>query len=344
MKAIEENRASLERHLQGNYPERRRLKISGLHEITRGWETRIFAFSLQYELSGRVRREDLILRTFDGAGAVDQAVKEFNVMKRVADRGVPVPRVDLLLTKDAPLGIPSIVMERVRGEELSRRLQRSSPSEINRHMEAMIRHFVQLHRVPWLEVFPGSDIPGATPDTPLGFVPPDLRQMRLALERYRLKDFDPVLQWLETRAGPETESRLCVLHNDYHPLNIMLKPAGDELVILDWSFAEVGDPRLDLAWSALLFGVMVGESYRERFLKLYQELSGRSLEAFEFFEALKLSARLMTIAVWLDENVQIPVRKITRAAIRNEYKVHVLNVYRRFSEITKLRIPLIESL
>ncbi len=52
----------------------------------------------------------------------------------------------------------------------------------------------------------------------------------------------------------------------------------------------------------------------------------------------------MTIAVWLDENVQIPVRKITRAAIRNEYKVHVLNVYRRFSEITKLRIPLIESL
>ena len=59
---------------------------------------------------------------------------------------------------------------------------------------------------------------------------------------------------------------------------------------------------------------------------------------------LKLGARLITIALWLDEDVEIPVPKITKDSIRNEYKVHVLNVYDRVKEITRLEIPLFEGL
>ena len=68
------------------------------------------------------------------------------------------------------------------------------------------------------------------------------------------------------------------------------------------------------------------------------------MEYLEYFEAVKFSERMLTIATWLDESVVIPVKKITREAIRGEYKIHVLNVYARLKEVTGLELPTIENL
>ena len=78
-------------------------------EITEGWETRIHSFTARYEVNGERINEELILRLFPGVNGSRQAAKEFDVMKRVAQRGVPTPRVDFAVTEKTPLGNPFIV-------------------------------------------------------------------------------------------------------------------------------------------------------------------------------------------------------------------------------------------
>ena len=41
-----------------------------------------------------------------------------------------------------------------------------------------------------------------------------------------------------------------LLHQDYHPWNVLVRPAGG-LVVLDWDWS-VGDPREDVAWSRFI--------------------------------------------------------------------------------------------
>ncbi|MCH7663081.1 MAG: phosphotransferase, partial [Chloroflexi bacterium] len=181
-------------------------------------------------------------------------------------------------------------------------------------------------------------------DDPLAYVTSKLYEMRTLIDQFALSEFEGHIHWLEDRLEHGATTHLSVIHNDYHPLNILLRAKGGDLVIIDWSFAEVGDYRLDLAWSVMLLGVMVGEQYRDVLLASYEQLSGNQVVHFQYFEVLKFTQRMLTIATWLDDSVEIPVKKITKAAIHSEYKVHILNPYRRLKEITGLSLASIEAL
>jgi hypothetical protein len=101
---------------------------------------------------------------------------------------------------------------------------------------------------------------------------------------------------------------------------------------------------MDLAWSALLIGVSFGDRERLRFLRSYEGQGGAAIDHMEFFEVLKFTQRMLTIATWLDQRFEIPIKKITKVALRGEYKVHVTNVYARLRLLTGLRLPSIEDL
>jgi hypothetical protein len=78
-------------------------------------------------------------------------------------------------------------------------------------------------------------------------------------------------------------------------------------------------------------------------LEAYERAVGTPIENFEYFEAIKLTMRMITIATWLEEDVEIPVPRITKQALRGEYRVHLLNPYLRLKEITGIEIQLIEK-
>ena len=318
------------------------LRVFDRGEITEGWETQIHAFAARYEVDGQERSRELILRLFPGASGAGQAVKEFGVMERVGRWGVPTPRVDFVVTEKTPFGDPFIVMERVKGQSMADALEGAPEREGVRIVEAMVDPLVRLHEMPVTETFswPGT----TTEEEAVTFVSPDLGDMRMAVDQSGLHDFEPLLEWLEMGREEAGPGDIRFLHNDYHPLNIMVREDSGELIILDWSFAGLGDFRLDLAWSALLLGVTAGQRYRDVFIQRYEDISGRSAENFSYFEVLKLGARLITIALWLDEDAVIPIPKITKQSIRNQYKVHVLDVYDRVKEVTGLQVPLFEGL
>lgn len=312
------------------------LGVRAEDDLPSGWETYLHGLVVTYEQHGRVRREALVLRCHDGPEAEQRAAREHKVMRRVAEMGVPVPKVRLRLPSGAPFRFPCLVMERVEGGTAHERLQGATPAEVRAQLKELLEPLARLHRLEWRRVLPEvPEVVGAEAR---------IQALQAAAERFEFSEFRPLLEWLRQHMPGDVEPRLSICHNDYHPQNLIVRESGNDLVVLDWSFAEVGDFRLDLAWSVLLFGAMLGRRFRGDVIETYRELSGRNLDDFEFYEALKLTQRMLTLASWLDEAVDIPVGKITPGAMRGDYKVHVLNVYQRLVELTGVRLPMFEAL
>lgn len=260
-------------------------------------------------------------------------------MQLLGERGIPVPRVLLLALDDSPLGNAFVVMEYISGPTLHQVLSQAAESESRDLIRRMTALQLATHRLPWEGLV---EPPLAADQRPEELTPQLLAEMQEAIRRYQLKEFEPYLRWLEDHRQQGAVSRLSLIHNDYHPENLLVH--NGELVVIDWAFAEASDYRLDLAWTSMLVEAMLGESSRAMLLECYEQLAESEVECFQYFEVLKLTQRMVTIATWMDERVQIPVYRITRQAIRGEYKVHVLNPYRRLKQITGLRLPSIEAL
>jgi aminoglycoside phosphotransferase (APT) family kinase protein len=314
-------------------PGRRQLTIQQISEISSGWETDLYVIEIEHSEG---HSEGIVLRLYRGPDQQARAIKEHRLMLRMAELGIPVPQSLLLATDNSPLGDAFVVMEHVAGPTLMQNLDEASESEIEGSLHRMTELQAAIHRIAWDGLV---EAPDSAPDD---FIQQRLTEMQQTVRRYHLTGFDPHMQWLEDRREQGNVRQLSLIHNDYHPENILVRDG--ELVIIDWAFAEASDFRLDLAWTAMLVGSMLGEQYRPHLLETYEQISGLPVDNFEYFEVLKLTMRMLTIASWMDESVQIPVHKITRQAIRGEYKVHVLNPYRRLKQITGLKLSMIEAL
>lgn len=325
--------------LRRQYPELEDLKILELSELGEGWETDLYRLKLSGTPNGERESLELVLRLYKGTNPLEKAEKEFSLMTDMARFGIATPRVDALVTDHSILGHPFVIMEHIQGGMLEMKINMEGASP---WLDPMMEVLVRIHSVPWVELVPEPEMPVPISDEPLSYVSGLLDEMDHDIERYGLVDFEPAVSWLREREALGSATRPVLMHNDYHPQNILLRE--DSLVVIDWSFAEIGDFRMDLAWSVLLIGVMVGGGYRDALLKAYERAAGSHIENFEFFEALKFSMRMVLIGTWLNEAVEIPVAGITKQAIRTDYKVHVMNPYRRLKEITGLEIRTIEEL
>lgn len=340
----EHSKKLLEILLSKHFPKKNQLSISDVEEISGGWETNIFSLRIHSQASGTFTSDDLILRFFPGRSGAAQAQKEFHLMQRLRELVLPVPKVELLVSENSPFGMPFIVMEKILGHTLASELQGASDEKIIRWIRSSATLLHQLHQIPWQEVIRNTYAQESIKKDPLGFVSSKLTDMKRTINRFQLIEFEPFLHWLQERVEYGASTEFCLMHNDYHPQNLMLSPNDDQLTILDWSFAEIGDYRLELAWSVLLYGVLFGEGYRAPLLQYYEQSQGKPIDHFEYFEVLKFTDRMLTIATWLDERVTIPVEKITKEALRGDYKIHITNVYRRLKQILGFSLPTIENL
>ena len=325
--------------LSRQYPELHNPELSDLTEFSEGWETDLYSLRLSGTRNGKPSSLRLVLRLYKGSDALEKARKEFSLMQGVTRFGIATPKIEALVADRSILEHPFIVMEHIPGGTLDVRIGREG---VSGWLNPMMRLLVRIHAIPWEKLLP--DPPGPFPSSgePLAFVGSLLLEMDRTTDQYGLAGFGRTMDWLHERAALGAAAEPALVHNDFHPQNILLKQ--DEMVVIDWSFAEISDYRLDLAWSTLQFGVMAGDEHRSAMLKAYEHAAGSPIENFEYFEALKFTMRMLTIATWLDEAVEIPVPGITRQAIRGDYKQHVLNPYRRLKEITGLEIRTIEEL
>lgn len=319
--------------LRSVLPERPGLRIGEPESLGEGWETDLYSLRLEYEAKAGTRTEQLVLRLFRGAGHQQRADTEYRTMQRLQQLDFPVPAPIVLVLTPGEQEFSLIAMERIPGSNLRQRLAGAPDGEILMALDRMAALLVRLHQLDWAAVLPPTE-PQSTSTV--------LQEMRESMKATQVSEFAPHLDWLEQHLDPNLVARPALLHNDYHPENLLLREG--QLVAIDWSFAAVGDYRMDLAWTVLLVGTMLGERFRQPMLERYQRYSGGAVEHFEYFEALKLGRRMLTLLTWLEGAVPIPVHRITPAALRGDYKVHILNPYRRLLQITGLELPSIERL
>jgi aminoglycoside phosphotransferase (APT) family kinase protein len=174
----------------------------------------------------------LVLRGGAGTGGVDLAV-EGEAITAAARAGVPVPEV---VDRGVLDGRPYLLMERVEGETIPRRILRD-PALARPGLAGELGGLLaRLHAVPLADVpsVPAAGEPLAdlaTAYLPGGRLPPP----GLALGLRRLADARPAA------AGE------ALVHGDFRLGNLMVGPDGVRAV-LDWELVHTGDPVEDLGW------------------------------------------------------------------------------------------------
>jgi aminoglycoside phosphotransferase (APT) family kinase protein len=207
--------------------------VEGLRQLTGGASRQTWSFDA---VAADGSRRPMILRR-DPPEALREGMRtEALAFKAAARAGVPEP--EILAHDDDPsqVGAPFILMERVEGETLARRILREQQFAAVRPLlaEQCGEILARIHSIPPAEV-PGLERPDG-----LGI-------LRETLARF--EDATPALElglrWLEQHRPESTDD--VVVHGDFRNGNLVVGPDGIRAV-LDWEVVHRGDPMQDLGY------------------------------------------------------------------------------------------------
>lgn len=346
MKSNERHRASnmnesqirsLTEYYLHSYPERKNLKISDPKEITAGWETKLYKYTVDYFLGDKSVSEQHVIRVFSDY-ATSKSVKEFQVMMKLRDQGYPVPAVFHNELGGDVLGKPFIIMEYLPGNTMDHRFHVVSDSEREELYKQMVELFVDLHKVNVSQVFPDNKLSDTEE-----YISSFLNAIDERVAQIQFFWVNPVAEWLKERRNDLETEELCVIHGDFHGRNIMYREDGTPVVI-DWSGAHAGDYRFDLAWTLILFSTFGGSFFRDLLLNLYSDVSGKVIHDVEYFEVLGCLFRIIHVfSAFL--NIDDETGVVSKSeAMTPDISDHFHKVYDLLVRRTGIRLPEFEKI
>jgi aminoglycoside phosphotransferase (APT) family kinase protein len=204
-------------------------------------------------LSGGASRETFAF-TADGRDLILQRIRrgpvaggfsmlgEAGLLIAAAGQGVPVAPVVAASDDEAVVGSPFIVVDRLPGETIARRIQRDDAFAAARSV-LVAESGAALARI---HAIPVVAAPHLRDDDPVG----QLRSLADVLEPQMGTHpaFELGFHWLE-RHRPRSEAR-AVVHGDFRLGNLLVDEEG-LVAVLDWELSHLGDPIEDLGWFAI---------------------------------------------------------------------------------------------
>jgi aminoglycoside phosphotransferase (APT) family kinase protein len=207
--------------------------------------------------------------------------QEFKVLEVAYHSGVRVARPRWYCTDPAVLGTAFLVVDRLEGESVGRRIVREAElAEARKLLPAQMgKELAAIHALPAATL---DFLPRPAPGQSAALSAVE----RAASQLWDLEEPHPGLElairWLRARAP--TCPELVLLHGDYRIGNLMVGPGG-LIGVIDWEFAHLGDPAEDLAWPCVRswrFGrddlVLGGIGQPEEFFIAYEQTSGRAVD------------------------------------------------------------------
>jgi aminoglycoside phosphotransferase (APT) family kinase protein len=216
--------------------ERDTVEVRGLRRLSGGASRETWAFDLFDALDGS--SEHLILQRVRAGpmAAAFSMESESRLLAAAALAGVPVAPVVAASDDSSVVGSPFLVMGRIEGETIARRILRDDefasarPMLVGQCAQAM----AAIHRI-------------ATDVAPHLRASDPVEQLRALMDALRQTHpaFELGLRWLDEHRPPTVEPR--VVHGDFRLGNLMVGPDG-LAAVLDWELAHLGDPMEDLGW------------------------------------------------------------------------------------------------
>lgn len=318
-------------YLESLYPDRSSISVTNLEEINMGWETELFTFEVDSIKNGDPIIEYRVLRVFQGDSAARKSAKEYYLMSKLDEVGYPVPRVYSLELSGETIGKPFILMERILGNTLDATYRNETPEDLRKGLRRLIGLFVWLHR---LDITPFKDI------IELPFYDDHIQYnldwyWRRAQEQ--LSWMKPVVDWLRERKSLIDPMPQSLLHMDYHGMNVMLREDDSEAVI-DWGASCIGDYRMDLGWTMLLYTTFGGDMFRDPILAEYTENRGRRVKYIEYFEVMATARRIIDFVITMEGDVGSVGLKSEVVEMMKESKDHYHRVHDVLTARTGIRL------
>ena len=231
-------------------------------------------------------------------------LREARLLKSLEGTPVRVPTVIAVGDDESVLGVPFYVMEEIHGSVLASTIPRALDTieERRRTAEELVDALVEVHEVDWRAC--GLEGYGK----PTGYLERQVRRFTGLWEHNKTREL-PVVEelgeWLGANLPESPEST--IVHGDYRLGNVMMADtAPAELVaIFDWELSTIGDPLADVGYLTVtwvepddpqdtMFANLNavtragGFLTREEIIARYEERSGRSMSALNWYQALAL--------------------------------------------------------
>ena len=323
------------------FPSRHAVRIFDLENITTGWESEIYAFSLEYGPASQRVCEKLVLRLYSGEGAEDKAVHEYHAIQRLHDSGYPVPQVYVLEREPAPLGQPFIIMEKIDGQVMWAQLAAAPETKQARLIAQFCQLLARLHQLDWQLFADAAD--RSRFQNPYTFIDEWLGSAQHFLAEFPDAGFRAAVMWLENRRALAQCQKPAPTHNDFHPNNVLLRN-DNSAVVIDWTGFRISDARFDLAWTLVLADAYMESAWRETILREYIHFSGEPVAALDYFIVFACVRRLVDVTASLLRGAEkMGMRADAVDAMRQDMTAHE-RVYRLLRERTGLRIKAVDDM
>jgi aminoglycoside phosphotransferase (APT) family kinase protein len=229
-------------------------------------------------------------------------LREARLLRALEPTPVRVPKVLAVCDDVSVIGAPFYLMEKVEGDVVTETLPAplDNPGERSRIADELVDALIELHAVDWTEV--GLEGFGK----PTGYLERQLRRFSGLWEHNRTREVPQVEQvgaWLAANL-PESPSAT-IVHGDYRLGNTMLAPGAPArlVAILDWEMATIGDPLADIGYMMIHWvepgdepsqfnlqrvTTLPGFPTRQELIARYEERSGRSVQALDWYVTLAL--------------------------------------------------------
>lgn len=249
-------------------------EVGPLEPIVGGFSQITYAFGVETAEGGR----RFVLRADRPGGAALTATDrdlEFRVIRSLNAMGAPVP-VAHWADDGSRLGTPALISDFVAGQNVLQ-AARSGARDLAELADLATEAAATIHRLDT------SGLPAELHPTVSdwnGYIDAQIAAWR-AMEA-RQAERMPVLRylasWLDANRPAPVE--LGLVHGEFSLANLMLAPDGG-ISVIDWEYAHIGDPRMDVGWCIQRHRKeppdVLGE-HLDRVCSRYRELTGMSEE------------------------------------------------------------------
>lgn len=235
------DREGLERWLNAHLPDAAELRLTAADEVQGGRSKKTVLLT---QAGCASLPQHLVLRSDLNAALTGTTVtSEYELLRRLHDAGIRVPRPLYMNPDSAPLGAPFILMQRLPGRAQGDFFKAPADREV---VLQLAEQLGRLHRLPFGYFADCSGLRTmAVSATALGA---ELQLLRADIEKHgdgstiEAKACD----WLRAHLG-DAEPQLSLVHGDAGFHNILVDE-GRLSGVLDWELAHIGHPAEDLAY------------------------------------------------------------------------------------------------